>query len=89
MRKFLRNGAAILFWLSGILFVGVMVAQFSLLGEMQQQARAGSLVGHVPSTWSMVIAALSSALSGAAIPFFGACVIDRVDRFLTLKGAAE
>ena len=89
MRKLLRNGAAILFVVSCIVFVGLLAAQFMLLSEMQRQAQASSFGGYAPSIWTMVIAAFSSALSGAAIPFLGACAIDRVDRFLALKEAAE
>jgi len=89
MRKLLRNGAAILVVLSCIVFVGLLAAQLLLLSEMQRQAHVSSFGSYAPSTWTMVIAALSTAFSGAAIPFFGACVIDRVDRFLALKETAK
>jgi hypothetical protein len=89
MRRLLRHCALILVVLACIVFIGVLVAQFLLLTEMQRQAQASNFGTYVPSTWTMVISALSNAFSGAAIPFLGACAIDRVDRYLALKEPAK
>ena len=89
MRKLLRNGAGILLLLSCNVFVGLLAYQFLLLEQLQGQSQAGGYTEHLPAAWISIIGAVSSSLSGAAIPFLGACVIDRVDRFLAHKEAAE
>jgi hypothetical protein len=89
MRKLLRNGAAILFVLSCVAFVGLLTYQFLMLSDLQQASGAGRYQGQLPPTWISLIGALSGAISAAAIPFFGACVIDRVDRFFTQREAAK
>ena len=88
MIKLLRNGAAILFVLSWIVFVGVLTYSFVTISGLQASA-AGNYEGQMPATWLTMIAAFSGAVSAAAVPFFGACLIDRIDRLLASREAAE
>jgi hypothetical protein len=89
MSRFLRNGAQILFVVSCIVFVGLLTYQFVMLSGLQRESASGMYQGQLPSTWIVVIGAFSGAISGAAVPFFGACLIERIDRLLAHKEAAE
>lgn len=85
MTKLFRSGAGILFGLSLILFVVTLAYQLVMLRDLYQSAAMGMDHSLPPPAWVSVLEAISVSLSGAAIPFFGACVIDRADRILGLK----
>ena len=89
MRKLLRNGAPILLVLSCIVFVGMLTYQLLMISSLQQSAAAGMYQGQLPSNWVTIIGAFSGAVSAAAVPFFGACVIDRIDYFFAHREAAK
>jgi Zn-dependent protease len=89
MKRFFRNGAGILFVLSIIVFVGVLSYQLVLVRDLYHSALTGPYQGAVPPVWMEVIAAFAGALSAAAVPFFGACVIDRLDLLASRKEMAE
>jgi hypothetical protein len=89
MRKLFRNGAGILFAFSCAVFVGLFIYQLRMLGDLQQASAAGAYEGQLPAPWLAVLGALSGALSAAVIPFFGACLVDRIDAILSRREAAE
>ncbi|MES2326448.1 MAG: hypothetical protein V4499_03840 [Pseudomonadota bacterium] len=89
MRKLLQNGAGILFALSVVVFVGTLIYSLVMLNGLQQASVAGSYQGPLPAPWLSVLAAFSGALSAAAVPFLGACLIDRVDQYLDRRVAGQ
>jgi hypothetical protein len=89
MTRALRLGAAILFGVAVVVFVSTLTYQLLMMGDIQHAATAGTYEGTLPPLWLVTLAAIGGALSAAAVPFFGACVIDRIDRLLAHREAAE
>ena len=88
MKQALRKGAAILFAVAILVFLSTFAYQLWAYGDVLNGLQTGSYEGPKPS-WLTLVTALSGALNSAALPFIGACVVDRIDRYLASKDAAE
>jgi hypothetical protein len=85
MRTLFRNGSRILFVLSLIVFVAALSFQLFVIADTPRHLLVGAGESSVPPLWIFVVQAVSSALSVGAIPFLGACIIDRTDRIIELR----
>jgi hypothetical protein len=84
----MKRGAAILFVLSLLIFVTSLVTQVMSGTGGAYTSFAAELNPNFPRAWFFLLAFIG-ALSSSALPFFGACLIDRADRALSRKEAAE
>ena len=87
-RAAVRNGGPILFCIALIVFAISFGAQFKL-GDQMTYTQYSSHVGDGGIRFVFLMSALATALGDSAFLFLGACLVDRADRFLTVKGAAE
>lgn len=76
----MRNGAAILFGLSAILFlIGFGQALLSFQNTVGEASIAGVSMGAATMQWLMLLSGALTALSAAVLPFIGALAIYRWD----------
>jgi hypothetical protein len=80
-----RNGSRILFVLSLIVFVVALAFQLFVIADTPRHLLVGAGESSAPPLWIFVVQAVSSALSAGAIPFLGACIIERTDRIIELR----
>ena len=81
MRTLLQHGAAILMAAAAIIFVTHLGAQLFLFADVENGIAAGNYVGAEPSI-ATLLAAVAASLSASALPFIGACLIDRLDHWI-------
>ena len=87
----MRHGGAFLFAFAIVqFFVGLIPMVYTLISETGHMA---SNLGYTPGNSGIPVGVqlqvLFQAVAGAAFPFFGALVIDRLDRWLALKEGTE
>ena len=85
MTALLKNGAMILLVTALVVLVCTFGYQFFVIGDLD----AARGMGPVHDRLTLVMTALATALYNAALPFIGACIVDRMDRYLASKGSAE
>ena len=85
----MRFGAAILFTIALVQLVLGLWGTFQLAG-FSQSAPNPTIPGiDAPSNILVLLQALLAVFSSASLPFFGALLIDRLDRWLSLREPAE
>ena len=86
-RGSMRYGAAILWLLALVqLLVGFLPLLYAFLTETGRMAENYSYVTDSPGMrLALQLQTLFGSLMSAALPFFGALVIDRLDRWLALR----
>jgi hypothetical protein len=86
-RRCMRHGAKILFTFALVQFlVGLVPLISTLFAETGHMARnLGYSPGNIDYPFSLQLQILFSAIASAAFPFFGALVIDRLDRWLAAR----
>lgn len=87
----MRHGAKLLFALAMLeLLVGLIPLVSALLSETGQMAANYGYSPNAPGMpFGWQLKTLFSAISGAAFPFFGALLIDRLDRWLGTRDVRE
>ena len=86
----MRAGPVILFWAAILTFCASMVGQFTVMSRSMQTMAQDHYSGTMPGMdVEQFIFAFGSALSSAAFLFFGALVINRMDRWILKREAAE
>ena len=85
----MRAGPVILFWAAILTFFASMVGQFTVMSRSMQTMAQDHYSGTMPGMdVEQFIFAFGSALSSAAFLFFGALVINRMDRWILKREAA-
>ena len=84
----MKKAAAILFVVSLLIFVTSILTQLMSGSGGAYSSFAGQLSPKLPGVWFFLLAFVG-ALSTSALPFFGACLLDRVDRALNRGEGAE
>ena len=87
-RAAVRAGGPILFSISLVVFLITFLAQVKMGDQMTYTQYSGA-VGDGDTRAVFLFSALATALSNAAYIFFAACILERADRFLASRGAAE
>jgi hypothetical protein len=86
----MKHGAKVLF---AVALLQVLAALFGWLWSLGETGRQWIGSGYYPMQGNLLtqFATVMFALNGALLPFFGALLIDRLDRWLGVKGkeAAE
>jgi len=86
----MHAGPVILFWAAILTFFATMFGQFTVMSSSIQTMAQDHYAGTMPGMdVEQFIFAFGSALSSAAFLFFGALLIDRMDRWIQKKEAAE
>ena len=86
-RNLVARGGPILMAISLIIFVVSLIGNFAAGsqlggGDMPQPGMANL-------RFFLLLGMTGNALSNAALTFFGACLLDRADRYLTHRGGAR
>jgi hypothetical protein len=84
----LKRAVPILLGVAAIVFVADLASQLWMAHDVMNGIRSGSYEGPAPGLVS-VLGVIAGALYRAAFPFFGACLLDRIDRWLLGRGASR
>jgi hypothetical protein len=84
VKRVLDSGAAILLAVAVLVFLSTFAYQLGVYGDVLNGLQAGTYQGSKPN-WLTLVTAFASALGSAALPFVGACLVDRFDRFLSQR----
>ena len=85
----MRYGAAILFIIAGLTLVLNLIGVFQLMSESTQATSFETGVSNRPAELLLIIRAVLGAFGAAALPFFGALLINRLDIWLGARTQAE
>ncbi|MGQ0659808.1 hypothetical protein [Sphingosinicella sp.] len=85
----MRFGAAILFAIAMVQLVLGLIGVFQLIGSSETPLNHNMASVDPSYHLLMVLQALLAVFASAALPFFGALLIERLDRWLAVKGRAE
>ena len=85
----MRFGAVILFAIALVQLVLGLIGIFQLAGYSQSSPNPVMPGYESPSNILVLLQALLAVFSSAALPFLGALLIDRLDRWLAGREAAE
>ena len=85
----MRYGAAILFVIALLTLVLNLVQVLQVVSQTSQSASYEVGVSNRPAELLLILQATVAALGGAALPFFGALLINRLDLWLGDKKQAE
>jgi hypothetical protein len=81
----MRNGSRLLFALAAILFVAVLAQSLLAFARPNSFGQSEAL----STEWLVLATQIFSACSAAALPLFGAVLIDRIDRRLGVAAERE
>ena len=87
--KAMRNASIILFWSAFALFLGSVLVNMAVYGQIfQQQPIEVAPIGSREMLWQLISSVLN-ALSNALLPFFGAALLWAIERSIQARGGAE
>ena len=78
----MRSAAAILFGMAIFIAAGIIAYHLFMYIETARSVDSGSMAMSPPLSMSHFVFSALTALSGAALPLFGAAIIWRIDRWL-------